>query len=63
MQLLFRYAKKYFFTAKGNGKNMWNEKRGKDIRSVDGRNGKENHDEADFDLPEQHGIACLPGYA
>jgi hypothetical protein len=55
--------KNTFSQQKETVKSMWNEKREKDIRRVDSRNGKENHDEADFDLPEQHRIACLPGYA
>jgi hypothetical protein len=44
-------------------KNMWNEKRRKVHRGVDRRNGRENEDEDNFDLPEQHGIARLLEYA
>jgi hypothetical protein len=59
---LFRHTKKYFYD-KETEKSMWNEKRRKDIGCVDSRNGRENDDEANFDLPEQHGIARLLGYA
>jgi hypothetical protein len=55
--------KNTFSYDKETGKSMWNEKRRKDIGVLIAENRRENDDEVNFDLPEQHGIARLPEYA